>query len=204
MTDGFIKIIHALKKDLGMTEEKLLGDIIHPLDVGQPWMGKGTYELYHAIGKCVQNDGPSIFLEIGVRFGYSLRSLCKGAYHVGKIYGFDNEYDLSGSLEIARSNLIYWSSVLELIKLDTQTASFLPVDKLVDLAHIDGWHTEDGCYHDCCLVKPHMKKGGYILVDDVNAEQVKAGADRFCDENNLTPFLIECHTGMYLIEWRGD
>lgn len=200
MTETLIEAIYAHREAADLTEEALLGEL-HPLDVGQPWMGKGTYEMYYTIGA---RTCPLSILEIGVRFGYSLYCMCKGSYYINKIYGFDNEYDLEGSLEVARTRLRDWEGSLHLFKIDTQRAHSLPVDGTVDLAHIDGWHTEDGVYHDCQLVKPHLKKGSFLLIDDVgDNDAVKAGADRFLAEHGLTPGYIDCHHGMYLVEWRG-
>lgn len=179
-----------------LTETEILRDVVHPLDTDAYFLGQGTYCLYRALGMVFR---PETILEIGVRFGYSLKSLSAGSERVRTIYGFDNEYDLPGSLALAARNLASLGADVHLALLDTQAEYDLPVPERVDLAHVDGWHTEQGCYHDCQLVLPHLRKGGILVVDDARGE-VREGADRFCREHGLVPVLLPCFTDMYLIE----
>lgn len=178
-------------------EADILGTI-HPADIGQPWMNQDTYRIYWAIGRAFK---PTSYLEIGVRFGYSIQAVATGSGRLKTAYGFDNEYDLAGSLDIARSRLASIVENLHLQKYDTQSLATLG-NVPTDIAHIDGWHTRQGVYHDCQLAFPQVKANGLLLIDDVggiDGAEVRRGADEFCTDHGLTPHYLPCFHGMYLI-----
>jgi predicted O-methyltransferase YrrM len=196
----YVQRIVENERIAALTEEQILGDSIQPSDVGQPWMNRDSYRFYHAIGMTFK---PETLLEIGVRFGYSIKSMAIGSGRLKMAYGFDSEYDLEGSLEIARKNLVPVVPDLRLVKCDTQTVNTLGLTDLVDVAHVDAWHTNDGCYHDCLLAEQCLKDGGILLIDDVgDNEHVRECADRFCRERNLVPQLLNCYHGMYVVPFR--
>jgi predicted O-methyltransferase YrrM len=58
------------------------------------------------------------------------------------------------------------------------------VKSTFDLAIIDGDHRAEAVYEDACLVLPYMKKGGWMVFDDVRnrvrkKDHVQQGLDRF-------------------------
>lgn len=195
MTDLITPILDAFKH--APPESNILGDL-HPADIGQPWMNRNTYQFYWSIGRAFH---PESYLEIGVRFGYSIQSIAMGSGRLKTVYGFDSEYDLAGSLDIAHTRLRMMVDELSFTRADTQTLSAIHVQP-VDMAHIDGMHTEQGVYHDCELAIHALKPGGIMLIDDVGGDagrEVRSGALRFCEDRGLTPHYLHCFHGMYLV-----
>lgn len=195
---GLIQTILENRINSGLKEQDLIGSVIHPEDEGATYLGQDTYEIYHALGKTFK---PKSFLEIGVRFGYSMRCMTLGSGVVETVYGIDSEYDYKGSLDYVRSHLTSLIPNLNLHLIDSQTVDELPVSQMVDLAHVDACHSVIGCYHDCVLANKYLKLNGVMLVDDVGTggELVREGADRFCKEYGLTPYYLPSYRGMYII-----
>lgn len=195
---GLIQTILENRTNSVLKEKDLIGPFIHPLDEGATYLGQDTYEVYHALGLTFK---PKSILEIGVRFGYSMRCMTLGSGLIETAYGIDNEYDSGGSLDYVRCHLHNLIPNLQLHLIDSQKVDQLPVKELIDLAHVDAWHTADGCYHDCVLVHKYLKPNGILLVDDVGTggELVREGADRFCKQHQLTPYYLPSYRGMYVI-----
>lgn len=185
--------IARLVSECLFTESDLLAPVLHPSDAGSDWINRGTYPTYWAVGKLLE---PASIAEIGVRYGYSMHSMMKGSGKVRYAIGFDNEYDFKGSNQYVAGKV----KPLNVQLLDTQAVKELPMSRPVDLFHVDATHTADGTYHDCKLAWKYVKPGGMLLIDDVSAESVKTGADRFCGELGLTPEFIACYRGMYLVQ----
>jgi hypothetical protein len=67
----------------------------------------------------------------------------------------------------------------------------LSVTPPIDFAYVDGDHTRIGVYQDLVGLLPHMKQGGYILIDDYLWGDCtkdpditpKLGVDQFLEEN---------------------
>jgi hypothetical protein len=191
----------VLKQLCRLTELDLLQDILHPMDVGASFLGHESYVWYYVLG---QHYRPKTLVEIGTRFGYSLRSMIYGSGQPVEAWCYDNEYDHEGSLQYVenffRSRLPY--SRFHPHRVNTRDLNSLGIPAEVDLAHVDAEHTERGSYEDCLLVRPYVRPGGVILVDDVGGEDgkhVKAGADRFCEEFGLQPVFLDNYRGVYLI-----
>lgn len=177
------------------SESEIIGNI-HPLDMRQPWIDQGTYQIYWAIGRAFR---PQSCMEIGVRFGYSMLSMARGSEAMKSAYGFDCELDVENSLKFADSKIRRFVADLHLTKADTQTLARLDIPQ-VDLAHVDGQHTYAGVRHDCGLAMAVLKPGGLLIIDDVSGEhETKWGADFFCLQHGLTPQYLPCRTGMYLV-----
>lgn len=178
-------------------ELDILGEL-HPADIGQEWMDKGTYRFYWAIGRAFR---PESYIEIGVRFGYSIQSIAAGSGQLKTVYGFDNEYDMPGSLSVADARVRGLVRNTYFTKADSQTLETLGRIQ-ADLAHVDGMHTRDGVYHDCELAIEAIKPGGILLIDDVGGDaglEVRRGSLDFCEAYKLTPHYLHCYHGMYLI-----
>jgi hypothetical protein len=200
---NIIEHIVKAKNNCLVTEDQLLADQVHPLDVGQSYLGKDTYVWYYAIGMAIR---PKTILEIGTRFGYSLKCMALGSGQENMdLWFFDSEYDYFGSINYVKNYFTRNAPLTRVTatKVNTRHLKEIVLDTKVNLAHVDGDHSEKGAYEDCCLCLPVIKSGGYLLVDDVggeNGKTVRAGADRFCQENGLKPEYLDCYRGMYVIQ----
>jgi hypothetical protein len=194
--------LRAALQSASFTEEVLLADVLHPLDAEADWTRQGTYPWYWAIGRAFR---PTSILEIGTRFGYSLASLIKGSERVARVVSYDMELDHAGSIDYVETYLHrrYPEIVVRSVRVDTQTLDALPViNALVDLAHVDADHSEEGCYRDCALAFVAICDGGWLVIDDVGAvagdPRARRGADRFLLERGLVPIFVDSYRGMYL------
>lgn len=137
----------------------------------------------------ILKNQPEVVVEIGVFGG---KSLVPMAYALkmnqkGKIYGID-PWETFHSLAYMsdESNRTYWQNIdhseimqklvqkisqfdlqnqILLIKKSSQEAE--PINS-IDLLHIDGNHSEEASYLDITKWVPLVKKGGWIILDDLN------------------------------------
>lgn len=71
----------------------------------------------------------------------------------------------------------------------------------IDLAFVDGDHSYNGCLADLEAIYPKMKPGSTILVHDcVPLSEPLAAVVEFCDEKNLTFFILPGTYGMAKIK----
>lgn len=137
----------------------------------------------------IQKIQPATIVEIGVWGG---KSLIPMAYALkmqgkGKIYGIDpwsSAESVVGMVE--ESNKVYWSVVdheaayfnlltnlerfglLDHVQLIRSTSANADPIFEIDLLHIDGNHSESSSYLDVTKWAPLVRKGGWIVVDDVS------------------------------------
>ena len=103
-------------------------------------------------------------------------SIMKRAFHNVSVFG--------NKCELIRAN----SNVI-LFEMSRKTGYAGFTCKSVDIALIDGIHTDLGAWQDARFVLPLMKSGGWILFDDVESEKkkgnqhVKAGIKGFLSES---------------------
>jgi predicted O-methyltransferase YrrM len=132
---------------------------------------------------------PKTIVEIGVWGGKSLLPMAYALKVFGKgvIYGID-PWDNQASLEgvMHESNIAYWrlvdhESVLnrlmdvidqydlnDNVKLIRSTSANAPIVKDIDILHIDGNHSEVTSFLDVTKWVPLVRKGGWIVFDDMN------------------------------------
>ena len=132
---------------------------------------------------------PKTIVEIGVWGGKSLLPMgyALKVFGKGKIYGidpWDNEASLEGVMH--ESNIAYWSHIdhngvlkrlmeviqqyelednIELIRCSSADA---PPIQDIEILHIDGNHSEVTSYIDVTKWVPLVRKGGWIIFDDMN------------------------------------
>jgi hypothetical protein len=131
---------------------------------------------------------PKVIVEIGVWGGKSLLPMAftlKG-FGFGKIYGIDpweNEASLEGVVH--ESNIAYWGNIdhqlvldcliqtidsydlYDYVELIRSTSAKAPLIENIDILHVDGNHSEVTSYLDVTKWLPMVKKGGWIVVDDM-------------------------------------
>lgn len=139
------------------------------------------YGSKYALAKQLHDAGGlHSILEIGVRAGYSAYAMLSAnpdAYYLGLDADVGGWGGVAGWLDRARDTLAGFPRVL-LRKANTQHLETLGEEPgTFSLAHVDGDHSYDGCYHDIQLAAACALN---ILVDDYDAMRaVQAATDHF-------------------------
>jgi predicted O-methyltransferase YrrM len=200
------------RENIGHSEQRLLFPWVNKVDIGAPWLSKGTYLWYYAFGVVI---APKRILEIGTRYGYSVMSMWKGADESGgveEIFCVDSGLDFSDWADhvnriACEKNMIDGlvgkkPTIFETVSADTQAKkdpSFLGNQKF-DLCHVDADHSYHGCIHDCMTCLEVTKPGGWIIVDDTTSRDVNDAATVFARMNGLNFFEIGSPTGQIVIQ----
>lgn len=194
--------IIELKKNCKLTDLDVIGDLLQPMDKGADFVsGDNNYVWFYLIAKYFR---PKIIAETGTRFGYSMKAFVNGSGWAPKeysLYSFDSEYDGIKCLDIFED---YFRNRLKIRNLHVSKNDLRTISSLnlvwVDLCLIDAYHTAEGCYHECSMGFESLKKGGVLVVDDVNYSEPKAGAEKFCKEMGFTYSYLPSLNGIYLIQ----
>lgn len=195
-----VEIIN-LKKNCKLRDLDLIGDLLQPMDKDADFVtGDNNYVWFYLIGKYFR---PKVIAELGTRFGYSMKAFVKGAEHAPELYSlwsYDLECDGIRTLSIFEN---YFKNSLEIKdvhvnKVDTRGISSLNISD-ADLCFVDANHTTEGCYHECELGFNSLKTGGVLVIDDVNYDEVKTGAEKFCNERGLDYSYLPSLRGIYII-----
>lgn len=192
--------IIELKKNCKLTDLDIIGGLLQPMDKDADFVtGDNNYVWFYLIGKYFR---PKIIVEMGTRFGYSMKAFVKGAGHAPKLYDlwiFDNECD-GIKLDVFED---YFTNNLKIKNLHIKRADTSAVSSLgmtwADLCFVDALHTTEGCYHECSMGFDALKKGGVLVVDDVNYDEIKMGVEKFCNERGLNYSYLPSLRGIYLI-----
>lgn len=130
---------------------------------------------------------PEVVVEIGVFGGSSLvpMAFALKENNRGKIYGIDPWSSQASAEGMTGANYDWWSSIdhLEIlnslrakiqeydlnnyIELIQATSEAAPSISNIDLIHIDGNHSEEASMYDVQKWVPLVKKGGFIVFDDI-------------------------------------
>jgi len=161
--------------------------VVDPAD--DPKFGNPTFWAYYRTKyELGVFAAPTAIAEIGVRYGYSAWSfLC--AAPAASYTGFDRQLGTHGGVKgvdtfaavaalLARD---FPAAAVHLVRADTQTLESLGGP--YDLIHVDGDHSEAGCYADLERALAACRAGGVILIDDYDyIAGVRRAVDRFaCD-----------------------
>ena len=190
-----MKDLITLKQSLSLTDKQVLGDWLMPEDVDRAHIAKNeNYVWYYAIGQYFK---PKTIAEIGVKYGYSIKSLLEGA---GSIYveGYDNEIHRPGSNQIVIDRLIALGVKHRIYNLDTQQINILTGD--FDLVHVDGSHVYNDALHDMRLAWAAIKYGGIMLVDDCRyIDFVQRALQDFCKEQMVASVYLPSYRGLSMV-----
>jgi len=195
--------IHRLRGgSRNFRDRDVLSHLVQPCDRGMEWVeGDNNYVWYYFIGQVFR---PRKILEIGTRYGYSLKSLLLGSggpYDDVSVVVYDDERDDDVEpLKVAEAHLRGMGVPdVTLHRLDTQKLDRLfPFD--ADLVSVDGDHSEDGVVHDLGLVVFTIgRRGGIIVVDDTQPGCVRKGCERFCRDRGLEFVHLPSLRGIHLV-----
>jgi predicted O-methyltransferase YrrM len=182
---------------INLSDREIIGPILQERDAKEDYLsGNRTYAWHVAIGAAVR---PEEIGEIGVRFGYSLYSLARGARTSSgvspQLWGWDAECYVPGSIAIAKAAL---GDHANLCPVNTQNLTALSCPPL-DLFHVDGDHSFAGCSHDMALAWAVLRPGGVMLVDDVSfIGDCRDAVSRFAASNKITYAVLPTFRGTAL------
>jgi predicted O-methyltransferase YrrM len=184
-------------KDQRPSDEEFLAPILHPKGVSSDCpSSNNTYRWYYALCNVLRPDS---IAEIGVLFGYSLYSMAVGAGTKPKLYGIDMEAYVKGCLQHARERLAPVSSSVNVVEANSQSLTKLPWTDLVDVFHVDGDHSENGCKHDMGLAWGGLKPGGWMIVDDTSIFHLENPCREFASREKARIFVHPTLRGWALI-----
>lgn len=189
---------------------------VHP---AEPWKPEVADALRYkdAIAQYVK---PTRILEIGIRAGYSpaaFLSSCPRATYIGidmnqsipgrALWGGRKNFMHHATSKLAE---LYPEATIETHVMDSlspATREFLLAQERFDFVHVDGDHSEEGCYSDLLLAADVVIPGGFILVDDFKEEPpwnkaqigVTAATKRFSTEKGWPYCYIPSGPGDALI-----
>lgn len=179
----------------------ILPEELFAMDLDTNYARSGNcWEWNYAVAKTIQ---PTSYLEIGVRFGYSLLPTLVAAPSLTYALGMDlEEY---GSNSATKSNLekyYHGDCNVQLEHIDSQQVTELP--QYFTLINVDGCHTTACKMHDLRLAQNYCK---YLLIDDYSyLPDVKRAIINWLDEVSVDgwgkPSLIEW--ALHLPTFRGS
>jgi len=187
----------------GQTDAEIIGDAKQP---GDEWFidHHKTYGWYYAIAAAKQ---PKAILELGVRYGYSLIAMAKGACKTRPdIVGVDDEFDGIPSNQIARKNLDLVTDYARIVKWTTRDTItvYAEIKKRYagkfDIIHVDGDHSESGIQNELAIAKALIDDRGWILIDDIDTPHVFAAASSFAVNHRKNCIVIPTFHGLLLVD----
>ncbi len=198
----------------GQTDAEIIGDAKQS---GDEWFvdHHDTYAWYRAIGRAKK---PKSILELGVRYGYALIAMAKGAMSdnlsdMPVLYGIDSEFDGIPSNKIARGNIIRHvcfghgaGCPHKILKQDTQdtgetTRAILDhTSGVFGITHVDGNHSPEGIRKELFLALMFTAYDGWILIDDIDTPHVFKAAVEFAAELEKNSVVIPTYHGMLLVD----
>jgi len=156
---------------------------------------------YGAKYEVAQRLQPKLIVEIGVRAGYgafAMLSACPDARYIGIDADNGTHGWTQGALRHATKILAKFGDRSIWIN-DSQEMDRLPEN--IDLLHIDGDHSSEGCYSDLCLADRSGVR--WVLVDDyLSLREVREAVDKFALDTGREGFEVidDGHRGHALIE----
>lgn len=193
-----------------LTDYDVLGGLVQDADRGCDWVaGANNYTWWYAIGAVKH---PRKIVEIGSRFGYSLKAIMMGAgRNQTVLYVIDDERDADREpLKILERHFKTWDAEYERVadlairredsqKLVTLMPANCQMGVGFDLGSVDADHSMYGCYHDCGLVWEILRPGGLMVVDDCQPGCVRDGCERFCRDMGVEWAYLPSLRGIHLV-----
>lgn len=161
---------------------------------------------YRAKHEVAQRLQPKLIVEIGVRAGYgafAMLSACPDARYIGIDADNGTHGWTKGALRHAAKILAKFEDQSIWIR-DSQEVTRLPGD-IIDLLHIDGDHSFEGCYNDLALADRSGVR--WVLIDDyLSLREVREAVDKFALDTRREGFEVidDGHRGHALINLTGS
>lgn len=183
-----------------------------------------SYQKAEVLIDLILGMEPTKIVEIGVWGGKSLIPMAYALKEIGQgvIYGID-PWDPGESIQWVKndSNINHWSwsdheAVLHIlmqkidefqlndqVRLVRATSAKAPLEREIDILHIDGNHSEETSFFDVIKWAPQVKSGGWIIFDDMtwceNEIFTTARATQWLDKHciKVAEFKEDCVWGVW-------
>ncbi len=129
-------------------------------------------------------------IEIGSRAGYSMLAFAKGAEHIGALF---SAICIDGGLDDDSHKTIPWfRATMKIRMIDARlivcnSHSIYRLPDGAQFAHVDGDHSDAGCFSDLALVADCP----VILADDCDNPSVELAVTRFCEAHGRQVRFVE-------------
>lgn len=164
-----------------------------------------TYSWYFAVAAAC---APQRILELGVRYGYSLIAMAKGALWAGMrpdLVGVDLEADGVETNALARHYVQQETQLVpRIFKLDTKQQP--TVDAAINdlgtyqLAHVDGDHSAEGVAAELAIALRWLRPTGLLLVDDMDSSPVADAVFQLCTRLGVSGIPLPTLHGTMVID----
>jgi len=168
--------------------------VVHPDEPG--FAAPKFYDYYRLKYEIAREAAPRSICEIGVRYGYSAWSFLRAAPWASYL-GYDLQRGTHGGVKGADTFprvAALLAREFPLAAVTLRRADTRRLDTLggpYDFIHVDGDHSEAGCYHDLELAWAACAAGGTILTDDIDyIAGVKRAVERFCRDHGADPIAV--------------
>ena len=189
--------------------KEFLKDTVIEEDAGKEWyLSDDYYSWYYTYGFTIK---PKSIFEVGVRYGYSMVCMIKGAIDAGVVpelvIGIDNEEDHGRSNTAALQSLNSLFPEINVQLITKNVYRGLPkIDHKFDLIHIDAAHHVYPTIHHLDQAYRMLNPGGYIVIDDMGSKITYGISSDTCHKA-VQDFLLyrfrECKQYAYINNFRG-
>lgn len=199
---GFIEEIKAAKSVCSLTDRDVIGTLFQSMDEGFDFVsGDNNYVWFYLIGSYFK---PKVVVEMGSRFGYSMKCFVDGAGHPAEDYSlhsFDIECDNIQTLDIFEAFFRNDRGIPNIVvnRKNTKHLETLGLDGQADLCLVDADHSIDGCLRECKLGYASLRSGGVLVIDDTNCSSPLLGLQTFCLCSGLKADYLPSFRGISLI-----
>lgn len=158
---------------INISTDEILRDIAVESDIATDWYQTDDYyQWYYSYG---YNFKPKSYLEFGLRYGYSMAAVMRGAFaadiYVEYASAVDAEvYGVNDTNIIAQNilNKIFPELKFEIFKESTANFDITKLQlKQYDMIHLDASHDSKGVLIELEKTWPILKINGILIVDDV-------------------------------------
>ena len=183
------------------TDIEIIGSAAQPSDTFLD--NAETYSWYFAVAAA---KAPQRIIEFGVRYGYSLIAMAKGARWANdsiliELVGFDREADGIASNDIARANIVRETGITaRILAEDTRTMNPDLVKPSVDIIHVDGDHSPEGIARELELAVSYIKPDGLILVDDMDSPHVASATEALAANLGIQLIMLPTQHGLGVLD----
>lgn len=156
---------------------------------------------------------PAVLVELGVDRGESYFAFCQSALEnktATRCFGVDTwrgdqhagGYDETTFAQVSEHNRANYDSFSTLIRSDFDEALNRFGEQSIDVLHLDGLHTEDAVHHDIEAWLPKLRRGGILLLHDVDVRSKGFGVWKVWSELQQQGRSWTFHDGPGLGVWQ--
>lgn len=136
---------------------------------------------------------PRVLVELGTDRGESYFAFCQSVQEndtATRCFAVDTwrgdqqagDYDETTFRQVSAHAALHYAAFSTLLRMRFDEAAVRFADDSIDLLHLDGLHTEAAVRHDLAVWLPKLRRGGVLLMHDVDVRQYHFGVHVVWDE----------------------